>query len=73
MSKPGSTKPEDLDPEQELADLDSLYSPAYLRDCADSNARAERLEELKRRIAHDSYHVDPDRIADELLSRGELD
>ena len=67
MSQPG-----DFDPEDE-EELDSLYGPEYLRDCADDQARAERLAELRRRIAHDAYHVDPDRIAEELLERGKLE
>lgn len=70
MSKPGDR---DLDPIEESEDLDALYSPEYLRDCAGDPARSERLEELKRRIAHDAYVVDPDRIAEEMLLRGDLD
>ncbi len=67
MSQPG-----DFDPEDEET-LDELYTAEYLRDCADDQARAERVAELRRRIALDAYHVDPDRIAEELLERGELE
>jgi anti-sigma28 factor (negative regulator of flagellin synthesis) len=56
-----------------IEELGDAYSPEYLRDCADDEARAERLEELKRRIALDAYRVDTDRIAEELLERGLLD
>ena len=52
--------------------LEALYSPEYLRDCADSEARQERIAELKRRIEADAYKVDADRIAEELLLRGDL-
>ncbi len=65
MSKSERVKPAE--------DLESVYSADYLRECADDEAREERLEELKRRIALDAYKVDPDRIAEELLSRGDLD
>lgn len=67
MSQPDRPSFDDPD------DLDLLYSPEYLRDCADDQARNERLEELKRRIAQDAYDVDPDRIAEEMLTRGDLD
>jgi anti-sigma28 factor (negative regulator of flagellin synthesis) len=63
----------DEPPIEDVGDLDALYSPEYLRDCADDDARKERLEELRRRIALDAYNVDPDRIAEELLLRGDLD
>jgi hypothetical protein len=53
-------------------DLDDLYSAEYLLDCADDEARQERLEELKRRIELRAYNIDSDRIADGLLSRGDL-
>ena len=56
----------------ENEDLEALYSPEYLADCADEKARQERLEELKRRIALDSYDIDAERIAEELLARGDL-
>ncbi len=52
--------------------LEALYSPDYLRECADSEARQERIAELKRRIEADAYKVDADRIAEELLLRGDL-
>jgi anti-sigma28 factor (negative regulator of flagellin synthesis) len=52
--------------------LEALYSPEYLRDCADGDARQERIAELKRRIQADAYKVDADRIAAELLLRGDL-
>lgn len=67
MSKSDRAKP--AAPAEEL---ESVYSPDYLRECADDEAREERLEELKRRIALDAYKVDPDRIAEELLARGDL-
>ncbi len=53
--------------------LEELYSPEYLRACASGSARRERLEEIKRRIDACAYRVDPDRIAEELLLRGDLD
>ena len=58
----------------ELSDDDfaELYAPDYLRDCADDEARRERLEELKRRIELRAYNIDADRIADGMLSRGDL-
>ena len=59
------------DPFEETA-LEALYSPDYLRECADSEARQERIAELKRRIEADAYKVDADRIAEELLLRGDL-
>ena len=59
--------------EAEVEEPGSVYSAEYLRDCADEDARRERLEELKRRIEHSAYEVDPDRIAEELLLRGDLD
>jgi anti-sigma28 factor (negative regulator of flagellin synthesis) len=64
---------EDRDEREEPGGLESIYSPEYLRDCADDDARRERLEELKRRIALDAYVIDPDRLAEELLLRGDLD
>lgn len=62
---------EDLITERD--ELESLYSPEYLRDCADDEARRERLLELKRRIAADAYRVDAERVAEELLERVDLD
>ena len=55
-----------------IEELEAAYSPEYLADCADGDARQERLEELKRRIALDAYKVDSDRIAEELLSKADL-
>ena len=52
--------------------LEALYSPEYLRECSDTEARQERIAELKRRIQADAYKVDADRIAEELLLRGDL-
>ena len=52
--------------------LEALYSPEYLRECSDDEARQERIAELKRRIQADAYKVDADRIAEELLLRGDL-
>ncbi len=69
MSNPNRPD-DDLIPEADAAE--SLYSPEYLRDCADDQAREERVAELRRRIALDAYHVDPDRIAEEMLVRGDL-
>jgi anti-sigma28 factor (negative regulator of flagellin synthesis) len=65
------------DPENEFDDesvekLEALYPPEYLRDCADGEAREERLQELRRRIEMNLYDVDSNRIADGLLSRGDL-
>ena len=54
----------------ETDDLEELYSGDYLRDCAEGEARAERLAELRRRIEQRAYTVDADRIAEELLERG---
>ncbi len=69
MSNPNRPD-DDLIPEAD--DAESLYSPEYLRECADPEARSERLAELKRRIAQRAYRVDPDRIAEEMLIRGDL-
>jgi anti-sigma28 factor (negative regulator of flagellin synthesis) len=57
---------------EEDSSLEALYSPEYLQECADPEARTERLAELKRRIEADAYKVDADRIAEELLLRGDL-
>ena len=59
---------EDLDD----SNLEALYSPDYLKDCAGPDARAERLQELKRRIEARAYSVDPDRLAEEMLLREDL-
>jgi anti-sigma28 factor (negative regulator of flagellin synthesis) len=56
------------DPEE----LEALYSPEYLRECASGEAREERLSELRRRIACGAYRVDPDSLAAEILRRGTL-
>ncbi len=69
MAKPKQSGSDARDAE----DLGSVYTPEYLRDCADEEARQERLEELKRRIQQSAYEVDPDRIAEEMLLRGDLD
>jgi hypothetical protein len=45
------------------------YDPEYLREVADGEARQQRLEELKRRIASGAYHPDPTSIAEGMLSR----
>jgi anti-sigma28 factor (negative regulator of flagellin synthesis) len=60
------------DPRNPLGDdAESAYDPEYLREVADAEARQERLEELKRRIAQGAYHPDPTSIAEGMLSRGE--
>ena len=69
---PKNQPPEQTD-ERDDGAPESVYTPEYLRDCADDDARRERLEELKRRIALDAYVIDPDRVAEELLLRGDLD
>ena len=51
------------------AEFSDLYSVEYLADVASGNAREERLEELKRRIALGAYKPDPDAIAEGMLSR----
>ena len=68
-----SRKP-DADLELPLADdeLEAAYPPEYLRDCADDEARGERLAELRRRIELKLYDVDANRIAEGLLSAGDL-
>lgn len=60
------------DPDDELEELEALYTPDYLRDCADDEAREERLAELRRRIELQLYDVDSTRIAEGLLARGDL-
>ena len=74
---PGGTevsdaRPDDHDPVPELEALDEAYSAEYLSECADDEAREERLAELRRRIEHKAYRVDSDRIAEEMLERGLL-
>jgi anti-sigma28 factor (negative regulator of flagellin synthesis) len=49
--------------------IDDLYSPEYLRDCADDHARQERLTELKRRIELGAYRIDADSIAEHMVDR----
>jgi anti-sigma28 factor (negative regulator of flagellin synthesis) len=66
-------RPEQPEPTPELEDLEEAYSPEYLRECAGGSAREERLEELKRRIAAGAYRINADWVAEELLSRGDLD
>jgi anti-sigma28 factor (negative regulator of flagellin synthesis) len=61
---------DDRDGITETDDLEELYSGHYLRDCADDEARAERLAELRRRIEQRAYTVSAERIAEELLQRG---
>ena len=53
-------------------EVEELYGIEYLKECADGEARQERLEELRRRIDHGAYRVDPETIAEELLRRGDL-
>ena len=50
-------------------DLGDLYSPEYLAGCASGDARAERLAELRRRVAQGAYQVNADEIARALLRR----
>jgi anti-sigma28 factor (negative regulator of flagellin synthesis) len=49
--------------------LDDLYSVEYLAEVAGGDARAERLEELKRRIALGAYNPAADAIAADMLAR----
>ena len=70
MSDPERPK---YDSPASLEDLEDVYSADYLTEVAEGDARAERLEELKRRIAVGTYNVDADTVARELLSRGDLD
>ena len=55
-----------IEPEFEM---EEAYSPEYLQDVADDQARQERLEELKRRIELGAYHPDATSIAEGMLSR----
>jgi anti-sigma28 factor (negative regulator of flagellin synthesis) len=50
-------------------DLAELYSPEYLEGAASGDARAERLAELRRRVAKGAYQVSADEIARALLRR----
>ncbi len=54
-------------------EVEDLYSPEYLKDCADDEARQERLEELKRRIDLGAYKIDPDSVALHMMGRVDLD
>lgn len=65
-------RPEGGDPDwpSEDDDLEALYCEEYLEDCADGEARAERLAELRRRIEQRAYRVDAEHIAATLLERG---
>ena len=65
-------KSQEAEPGADLEELEALYSEEYLGDCASGEARAERLEELKRRIKLGAYKVDPDWVAEHLLDRGDL-
>ena len=68
-----SRKPEaDFEIPFEDDELETAYPPEYLRDCADEEAREERLAELRRRIELKLYDVDAGRIAEGLLSAGDL-
>jgi len=73
MSDARRDRPPRPDTETAHQDLGEAYSVEYLRECADAEARAERLAELRRRIELNAYRVDSDRIAEELLERGLLE
>ncbi len=60
------------DSEAEENPTESVYSAEYLMECADEEARQERLEELKRRIALGAYRIDSDSIAEQMLGRVDL-
>ena len=66
----GRSKTDDLHSEEESLEL---YSVEYLQECASGSARDERLAELRRRILHGAYRIDAERIAEEMLRRGDLD
>jgi anti-sigma28 factor (negative regulator of flagellin synthesis) len=66
----GRANQDDLVPEDE--ELLSLYDEEYLNECASGTAREERLAELRRRIRQGAYCVDAERIAEEMLRRGDL-
>jgi anti-sigma28 factor (negative regulator of flagellin synthesis) len=70
MSDPGH---DESDPASEPEALEAAYPPEYLRECASGDARTERLDELKRRIAAGAYCIDAEWVAQELISRGDLD
>ena len=65
-------EPLEADEPHDLVGAESLYSPEYLMECADAEARQERLEELKRRIELGAYKVDADSIAAQMLGRADL-
>ncbi len=65
-------KPQDELETESIEELEALYPPEYLKDCADGEAREERLQELRRRIQLEMYDVDSARIAEGLLARGDL-
>ncbi|HXZ86352.1 MAG TPA: flagellar biosynthesis anti-sigma factor FlgM [Myxococcota bacterium] len=50
-------------------EAEDAYDAEYLREVAGGDARQQRLEELKRRIAQGAYHPDPRSIAEGMLSR----
>jgi anti-sigma28 factor (negative regulator of flagellin synthesis) len=50
-------------------ELDDLYSVEYLAEVASGDARAERIEELKRRIELGAYKPAADAIAQDMLAR----
>jgi hypothetical protein len=54
------------------ANLEALYAPDYLAACACPDTRKERLEELRRRIRAGAYRVDAERLAQEMLERGDV-
>ena len=56
-------------PAADESGLDDLYSVEYLADVAGGDARAERLAELKRRIALGAYKPAADAIAADMLAR----
>ena len=66
----GRVKRENLVSEDD--ELLMAYDEEYLRECASGDAREERLAELRRRIRHGAYKVDAERIAEEMLRRGDL-
>ena len=55
------------------SEVESMYSPEYLRDCASGQARQERLQELARRIALGAYQIDERWVADQMVQRGVFD
>lgn len=65
--------PAEPGPTDEAGAVESFYSPEYLKDCADEEARSERLAELKRRIELGAYKIDPDSVALHMVGRVDLD